>query len=113
VKNQEALEASAVVGNTANFVQNLIDELLANSVMTAGVVIGCIFLASYQMLGVEETTVGASADFIDDIGLEIAIDSSWDIFALTWRMIWSEMIGVGKGRFCCHLPVSEKKVLKP
>ena len=92
MKDEEPLETSAVIGNTTNFVQNLIDELLANSVVTTGVVVGCIFLAGDHVLGVEEATVGASADFIDDIGLEIAVDGSWDIFALTWRMTWSEVI---------------------
>jgi len=76
------LKPSAIIRYTANFVQNLIDELLANSVVTTSVVVRCIFLASDHMLGVEEATISASADLIDDVGLEIAVDCSWDIFAL-------------------------------
>jgi hypothetical protein len=34
------------------------------------------------MLGVEEATISAGADLIDNIGLEIAVDGSWDVFAL-------------------------------
>jgi hypothetical protein len=34
------------------------------------------------MLGVEEVTISAGADLIDNVGLEIAVDCSWDIFAL-------------------------------
>jgi hypothetical protein len=85
VKDQETLETTAVIGNTANFVQNLVDELLANSIVATGVVVGCIFLAGDHMLGVEKITVGASANFINDVGLEIAVDRSWDVFALAWR----------------------------
>lgn len=76
------MKPCAIVCYTANFVQNLIDKLLANSVVTTGVVVRRIFLASDHMLGVEEATISASADLIDDIGLEIAVDCSWDIFAL-------------------------------
>jgi hypothetical protein len=36
----------------------------------------------------EKATVGTSADFIDDIGFKIAVDGSWDIFALTWKDDW-------------------------
>jgi len=32
---------------------------------------------------VEEASVGAGADFINDVGLEIAVDGSGNIFALT------------------------------
>jgi hypothetical protein len=39
------------------------------------------------MLRVEEATISAGADLIDDIGLEIAVNGSWDIFALAWSTI--------------------------
>jgi len=32
----------------------------------------------------EETAVGTGADLIDDVGLEIAVDGSGNIFALTY-----------------------------
>ena len=92
MEDEEALETSAVISDTANFIQNLVDEFFADSIVTTGVVVGCIFLASYHMLRVEEASVGASADFVDDIGLEIAVDGSWDIFALAWNAIGLEVI---------------------
>jgi hypothetical protein len=39
VEDEEALETRAVIGNTANFVQNLINQLLSDSVVTTGIVV--------------------------------------------------------------------------
>ena len=83
VEDQETLEASTAVGNTTNLVQNLINQLLSDSVVATGIVVGSILLASDHLLGVEETTVGTSANLIDDIGLEITVDSTGNVFALT------------------------------
>ena len=76
------MKASAIICYTANFIQNLIDEFLANSVVPTSVVVRCIFFASDHMFGVEEATIRAGTDLIDNVGLEIAVDCSWDIFAL-------------------------------
>ena len=82
MEDEETLETGAVVCNAADLVENLINEFLTNGVVTASVVVGRILLASDHVLGVEEAAVGAGADFIDDIGLKIAVDGSRDIFAL-------------------------------
>ncbi len=63
--------------------KNLVNELLSDGVVTTGVVVGGILLSSDHQLGVEQTAVGAGADLIDDVGLEIAVDGARDIFALT------------------------------
>ena len=39
VEDKEALETSAVVGNTANLVEDLINELLANGIVSASIVV--------------------------------------------------------------------------
>ena len=83
MEDEETLKPGAIIRYTANFVQNLIDELLANSVVTTSVVVRSIFLASDHMLGVEEAAISAGTDLIDNIGFKIAVDCSWDIFALT------------------------------
>lgn len=82
VENQETLETSAVVGNTANLVEDLVDHLLSDGVVTTGVVVRGILTAGDHVLGVEKAAVGTGADLIDDIGLEIAVDGTGDIFAL-------------------------------
>lgn len=82
VEDQEALETGAGVGNTADLVEDTVDELLANGVVATSIVVGGILLASDHVLGVEQASVGAGADLVDDVGLEIAVDCSWDILAL-------------------------------
>ena len=82
VEDQEALETGTAVGNTADLVQNLVDKLLADGVVTSGVVVGSILLAGDHVLGVEQAAVGAGADLVDDIGLKIGVDGTRDIFAI-------------------------------
>jgi hypothetical protein len=86
VEDQETLQSRAVVGDLSNFVQDLVNQLLSNGVMATGVVVGRVLLASDHLLGVEKTTVGTGADLVDNIGLEIAVDGAWHVFALTWRV---------------------------
>ena len=83
VKDQETLETDTVVGNASNLVKNSIDQLLANSIVTTSIVVRRILLSADHHLRVEEVSVGASADLIDDVWLEIAVDSTGNIFALT------------------------------
>jgi hypothetical protein len=39
VEDEETLETGAVIGNTANLVQDLVDQFLANSVVATGIVV--------------------------------------------------------------------------
>jgi hypothetical protein len=82
VEDQETLETGASIGNASDLVQDLVDQLLANGVVATGVVVGSILLAGDHLLGVEETAVGTSADLIDDIGLEIAVDGAGNVLSL-------------------------------
>ena len=45
-------------------------DLLANGAVSTGIVIGSIFLACDELLQVEELTVGASENFINDCGFQ-------------------------------------------
>lgn len=83
VEDQETLETGAGVGDAANLVENAIDKLLSDSVVTTGIVVGSILLAGDHVLGVEQASVWAGADLVDDVRLKIAVDCSWDILSLT------------------------------
>jgi hypothetical protein len=83
VVHEETLEASAVVSELANSVQNKVDNFLANGVMTTGVVIGSVFLSGDQLLWVVKLAVGASADFVNDSWLEVNVDGAGDVLAST------------------------------
>ena len=47
-----------------DFVEHGVDDLLADGVVTARVVVGRVLLAADQLLGVEQLAVGASADLV-------------------------------------------------
>jgi hypothetical protein len=81
VEDEETLETSAVVSQLADTVEDEIDHLLANGVVTTSVVAGSILLARDELLRVEELTVGTSTDLIDDGGLQVNEDGTGDVFA--------------------------------
>lgn len=82
VEDEEALKTNAVVGDASNLVENTLNELLADGVVATSIVVGSILLASDHHFGVEQVAVGTGADLIDDIGLEIAVDGTGNVFAL-------------------------------
>ena len=114
VEDQEALETTTVVGDTADLVEHLVNQLLANGVVATRIVVGCIFLSGDHVLGMEKTAVGSSADLVNNIRLKVAIDRSRDIFsvACTISTVSSARTAVADGKGS-RIPVSEKKVLKP
>jgi hypothetical protein len=81
VEDQESLESSALISQLPDPVQDEVDNLLSNGVMSTGIVVGGILLASHQLLRVEQLTVGASTDFINDRGFKINKDGTGDMLA--------------------------------
>lgn len=73
--------SNPLTSNTADTVDDIVDHLLADSVVTTGVVVGSILLAADQELGVEERAVVAGANLIDGGRVEIDEDGSGHIFA--------------------------------
>jgi hypothetical protein len=64
VEGEESLETSALIGQLTDPVKDKIDDLLSDSVVTAGVVVGGVLFTSDELLGMEELAVGSSADLI-------------------------------------------------
>merc|ERR1711976_406661 len=83
VEDEEALQTSALISQLADPVQDKIHNLLANGVVTTGIVVGSILLASDQLLRVEQLAVGASADLINHSGLKIHKDCTGHMLAGT------------------------------
>jgi hypothetical protein len=81
VEDQETLETSALIGELSDSVEDEVDDFFTDGVVTSGVVVGGVFLASDQLLGVEELSVGTGSDLIDDGGLEIDENGSGDVLA--------------------------------
>ena len=64
MEDEEALESSTLVSQLTDTIQNQVDYLFTNGVVTTGVVIGSILLAGDKLLGVEQLAVGASTDLV-------------------------------------------------
>merc|ERR1719158_154261 len=81
VEDEEALEAGAVVGQLPHSVQHQVNDLLADSIVTAGVVVSGVLLARHHLLRVEQLPVGSGPDLVDDGGLEVEEDGPWNMLA--------------------------------
>lgn len=81
VENQEALETSAAISNLTDAVKDSVDQLLADSIVTTGVVVGGVLLAGDQLLRMEQLTVGAGTDLVNDGGFEIDHDGTGHVLA--------------------------------
>ena len=49
MEDEESLKSSAVVCQLADAIQDKVNNLLANGVVTPGVIVGCVLLASDQL----------------------------------------------------------------
>jgi len=83
VVDEEALETSALIGELSDTVEAEVNDLLTDGVVTTGEVVGGVLLAGDELLGVEQLSVGAGTDLIDDGRLEIEEDSAGDVLAST------------------------------
>ena len=62
VEDEEALETGAVVGELTDSVEHIVDDLLADGVVATSVVVGRIFFAGDQLLGMVELSVLGFSD---------------------------------------------------
>jgi len=85
VEDQESLKSTALVSDLPEAVKALVNNLLSDGVVTTGVVVGGIFLASDQLLGVEELSVGSSPHFINDSWFQVEEDGTGNVFASSSR----------------------------
>jgi len=81
VEDQEALKTSAVVRELSKTVKDEIDYLLADGVVSTGIVVGSIFFSRDKLLGMVKLTVSTSADLVADTRLEIYKNSTGDVFS--------------------------------
>ena len=111
VEDEEALQTRAVVCNMPDLVEHLINELLAHGVVPTSVVVRSVLLTRDHLLGVEKAAVGASANLVDHIRLEIGVDGAWNVLAVACG--YQSVLVAPQYRPRSSLPVSEKKVENP
>eukprot|EP00962_Isochrysis_galbana_P018968 scaffold5504_cov101-Isochrysis_galbana.AAC.5 len=81
VEGKEALQAGAVVRQLADAVEHKVDDLLADGVVAARVVVGRVLLAGNKLLRVVELAVGAGADLVDHGRFEVDEDGARNVLA--------------------------------
>eukprot|EP00962_Isochrysis_galbana_P028381 scaffold8972_cov118-Isochrysis_galbana.AAC.3 len=81
VESEEALQSGAVVGQLADAVEHQVDNLLADSVVAARIVVGRVLFARDELLWVEQLAIGAGADLVDHGRLEVDEDGARDVLA--------------------------------
>jgi hypothetical protein len=64
VENQKSLQPGTLIGELANAVEDEVNNLFANGVMAASIIIGRVFFASYQLLGMEKLSVDTGSDLV-------------------------------------------------
>ena len=64
MEDEESLEPGALVRQLPHPVQHQVDDLLANGVVAASVIVGGVLFARNQLLGMEQLAVGAGTNFI-------------------------------------------------
>jgi len=64
MEDEEALQTSALISQFTDAIENNVNNLLAYGVVTTGVVVGSILLASDQLLWVEQLSVCAGSNLI-------------------------------------------------
>lgn len=70
-----------MISQLANSVQDKVDNLLSNGVMSTSVVVGGILFSSDQLFRVEQLAVSSSSDFIHDSGFQVHKNSSGNVFS--------------------------------
>jgi len=83
MEDHESLKTGTLVSELADAVEDKVDDLLSDGVVTTGVVVGGILLSRDELLGVEEVTVRTGTDLIDNGGLEVDHEAAGNVLAGT------------------------------
>jgi len=81
MEDKEPLKTSTLISKSSNPVEHKIHDLLPDGVVSPGIVVGSILLAGHQLLGMEQLTIDASANLIDDSRFQINEDGARDMLA--------------------------------
>jgi hypothetical protein len=81
VEDKESLKTGTVVGQLADSVQDSVNKLLSDGVVTTRGVVGGILLSGDDGLGVVERPVLSTANFVADGGFQIHVDGAGNVLA--------------------------------
>ena len=77
------LQPGALVGQFADAVEHEVDDLLADGVVTTGIVVGSILLAGDDLLRVVQLAVSAGSDLVTHSGLKIDVHGTRNVLSST------------------------------
>jgi len=81
MEEKESLKTGTLVSKLPDSIQDQINDLLANGVVTPGVVVGGVLLSINELLGMVELTVSSNSGLVNDSWLQVYKDSSWNMIA--------------------------------
>ena len=81
VEHEESLKTSAVFSLLPNSLQDSVDMLLPDGVMSSGIVVSSIFFSTNKLLRMEEVSETSGPNFIQDSRFKINVDRSRSEFA--------------------------------
>jgi len=82
VEDKESLKSVTVITHLADLINDGVNDILSNGVVTTGVVIGSILLSTNDGFGMVKLSVVSSTDGITNSGLEIDHDSTGYVLAV-------------------------------
>ena len=82
-----ALQTLDIICEFANAIQNKIHNLIADGVMAASKFIGSLFFPGENLFRVKELTVGSSAHFVNNGGLQINENTPGDVLSAPVSLI--------------------------
>merc|ERR1719497_287337 len=83
VVDHEPLQTRAVVREFPDAIKHQIHNLLSDGVVAAGEIVGRVFFARDQLLGVEELAIGSSPHLVYNCGFEINHDATGNVLSGT------------------------------
>ena len=83
VEQDEALQTRAIIGQLSDAVENQVNNLLSDRVVSTRIVVGGILLTRDQLLWVVDLAVSSCANFVDDGWLQIQENGTWDVLSGT------------------------------
>jgi hypothetical protein len=83
MEEEKSLKTSTLISKFSDPVENQIDELFSDGVVTTSVVISGIFFTSDQLLWMKQLPVGSGPNLVDNGWFKIDENSPWHVFAGT------------------------------
>ena len=80
MEHEESLKARALIDQLPCFVKHVFEQILANCVVTTGIVVGGIFFPTNELFRMKQLSVGSRANAVNDTWFEVNKQTSGNMF---------------------------------